>query len=207
MSRSTNRAIAILTVVLAVLLVLVPRAEAGTQTRALLPQSMSTTGARLLASGERGISFQVSLASGDLNLEPISAGSEDYVQASVPGWAATQEPGAPQIPSVEILLGVPFGVEVEIQVDPGEASIIALPAAVLPVVTERVEWDLDVLTKEGPALPSSVTDLLPAAKIYDSKKAYPGVLAEIANDGVIRQQRVVGVAVYPIQYISKKPDR
>ncbi len=29
---------------------------------------------------------------------------------------------------------------------------------------------------------------------------YPGALAEVASDGIVRQQRVAGIAAYPVQY-------
>jgi len=36
--------------------------------------------------------------------------------------------------------------------------------------------------------------------IYGGVAAYPGALAQVANEGVVRQQRVAGIAAYPVQY-------
>ncbi len=118
----------------------------------------------------------------------------------MPDWSVTQQPGEPQLPLLALSLGVPFDVDLQVDVVPGTASSLALTDPVVPAPTLRAEWDLAALTEGRSLLPTPVTEIDPVDEIYRSGAAYPGVLAEIADDGVVRQQRIVGVAVYPIQY-------
>jgi len=42
-----------------------------------------------------------------------------------------------------------------------------------------------------------------APSVYAQGAAYPGGLAELTGDGILRQQRVVGIAAFPVQYDPK----
>jgi hypothetical protein len=63
---------------------------------------------------------------------------------------------------------------------------------VLPATTQKVEWSPPAATGGVPALPAPIYAVEEDAAIYAGDAAYPGVLAEVTSDGVMRQQRVVG---------------
>ena len=74
-----------------------------------------------------------------------------------------------------------------------------MSAPVLPGVTQVAEWGLPV-EEDGMMLPEIVEVYEEDAAVYGGGQEYPGVLAEVSGDGMLRQQRVVGVSVYPVQY-------
>jgi uncharacterized repeat protein (TIGR01451 family) len=192
----------LLAVVGLVLLWPVPHADAANIPESQLPavQLQSGDGVQLLSSDESGITFRVSVPWDRLAAEPLTDNGRQFVRLSMPGWSVTQRPGEPQLPVVAVALGVPFGADLQVEAAPGAASSLALQGPVVPAATLRVEWDPATLTKGRGLLPAPIIEIDPAGDIYGSGAAYPGVLAEIADDGVVRQQRIVGLAVYPIQY-------
>ncbi len=192
----------LLFVIALVLLGPAPRADAASVPQPQTPavRLQPGDGVQLLSSDDGGITFQVSVPWDQLVVEPLTNDGRQFVRLSMPGWSVTQQSGEPQLPLVALALGVPFGVGLQVEVVPGATSSVALPNPVVPAPTLRADWDLDALTQGRSLLPTPVTELDPAGEIYGSGAAYPGVLAEIADDGIIRQQRVVGIVVYPIQY-------
>ena len=61
-------------------------------------------------------------------------------------------------------------------------------------------WDLDAPSKTH-AIPPVIETIRPDPALYASASPYPGELAKTLNDGIIRQQRVVSVGVFPVQYL------
>jgi hypothetical protein len=157
-------------------------------------------GVGLLSATAEGVAFEVAVPWEELRLEEVTAGDKQYARVSLPGWSATSQRGAPMLPQTVQSVGAPFGAAVSVRVEPGPTHTVALPAPVLPVVTQQVEWEPPLATEgiEALPVPSFVFEEDPA--VYAGEAAYPGALAQVASDGVMRQQRVVGIAVYPVQY-------
>lgn len=193
-----------LLLVVVVLVLFGPATQAGAQDipepQASAIQLQPGSGVQLLSSDASGITFQVAVPWDQLAVESLTDDGRPFVRLSMPGWSVTQQPGQPQLPVVAIALGVPFGAGLHVEAVPGTASSTALPSPVVPASTLRADWDLDALTQGHALLPTPVIEIDPADEIYGSRAAYPGVLAEITDDGVIRQQRIAGIAVYPVQY-------
>lgn len=153
------------------------------------------SGARLLSSSESGLVFDVRVPWQQLRLEPAGR----YVHASLPGWPATTEPGAPQLPQWTESIGAPLGAQVRVRVRPGRAHTLSLAAPVSPVPTVRAEWSAD--DPEGaPALPQPTWIFEEDPTVYGARAPYPAALAQPGGDGVMRQQRVVGIVTSPVQY-------
>jgi hypothetical protein len=157
-------------------------------------------GVRLLSATGEGVAFEVAVPWEQLRLEEVTAGDKEYVRVSLPGWSATAQPGAPMLPQMAQAIGVPFGAVVSVQVEPGPAHTLVLPTRAFPVVTQKVEWEPPSETEGIEALPAPSFVLEEDPAVYAGQAAYPGALAQVASDGVMRQQRVVGIAVYPVQY-------
>jgi hypothetical protein len=160
----------------------------------------STSAVTLLSSISTGVTFEVRVPWEQLILEPVMAGGTEYVRVSLPGWMTTAQAGAPVLPFVAEAIGTPFGVSVAVRVVPGPVHTWALAAPVLPMATEKMEWDPLTVVDGVPAVPAPSLALEEDPAVYASQAAYPRELAQVSSDGVLRQQRVVGLAAYPVQY-------
>jgi hypothetical protein len=166
----------------------------------LAPLASSDTVASLLSSSGSGVVFEVRVPWEQLTLETATVDGVNYVRVSLPGWTTTAQPGAPVLPFVAEPVGVPFGVSVAVRVVPGSAHTRVLSAPILPAATQTVGWEppTDAHGISPLPLPSYVVKADPA--VYATQAAYPQELTEVASDGILRQQRVVGICVYPVQY-------
>jgi uncharacterized repeat protein (TIGR01451 family) len=154
----------------------------------------------LASSTGAGVAFEVAVPWDRLLIGLKEYGGRQYAEVTLPGWTSTGEAGAPQLPMAAVALGVPFGVDLAVEVQPGPGHSFPLPAVPVPVPTLRAEWDWEALAQGGAWLPKPHRSLEEAPTVYDSADLYPGVLAGIESDGAVRQQRVIGVAAYPVQY-------
>ena len=163
----------------------------------------SGTKSKLLSSDNQGVSFRVDVPWEQLSLEPVIADGKDYLRVLLPGWSQTITPGLPALPLIVEKFGVPFGAKVSVSVVPGKAHTLKISAPVQPVVTQLVEFSLPEGLVESPSVSESNFIYAEDPSVYADEAVYPEVLAEISADGILRQQRVVGVAAYPIQYDPK----
>ncbi len=155
---------------------------------------------RLLDSSTAGVTFEVSIPWQDLSLETVVHDSVSFTRVSLPGWSSMPRAGAPALPMRVEQLGVPFGAEVGIQVTPGVSHIQVLSFPVQPVMTQDVIWGAPSDEVDPQPSMQKVFSYKQDAEIYAQNSAYPADLAEVSNDGVLRQQRVVGIAVNPVQF-------
>lgn len=96
----------------------------------------------------------------------------------LPGGAIGTEIGDPAVPSVGAVIGVPFGVDVRLDV--------------LAAEYDRVEG-VDVMTTPGPDGREVIS--------VDRPNAWsPATPAILGRSGVMRDQRIQGVALHPLQY-------
>ena len=85
--------------------------------------------------------------------------------------------------------------------EPGPAHTLALPAPVAPVATQEFAYEPVPASRGAPCLcPTPSLTVAEDPAVYGGAATYPGILAQVANDGVVRQQRVAGIAAYPVQY-------
>ncbi len=97
-------------------------------------------------------------------------------------------------------IGVPFGAEVTVEVTPGPAHRIALEVPVIPAATKVINEEQPIDAAADGNVPVYKDLLLEDADVYGGWGIYPGRLAEISGDFILRQQRIVGVSAYPVQY-------
>lgn len=154
-------------------------------------------GVRVLAAGETGVTFEVEVPWEQLRMEPAGSG---YMAVTLPGWLATMQAGAPKLPVRVEAIGVPPAAAVSVNVKPGRVHTRVLEAPVQPVATQQVRF-VPPDEFENLSVPPQPTLVVEAdGAVYGCDAAYPGVLAEVANDGIVRGQRVAGIAIYPVQY-------
>ncbi len=152
-----------------------------------------------MSSTDRAITLEVTLNPDSVSLRPVTVDGKEYVEVSVAGWAKMAEPGAPALPMAHAALGVPFGADLTVSVVPGRVHIVqmegdASPADAIPLGVQEAGLPL-ARSFRSPRGVSNGTRWCMARP-----RPFPGKLAEIVSDGVLRQQRIAGVAVYPVQY-------
>lgn len=167
-------------------------------------QAETTGELTLVSSNEREVIYEIKVPWQQLTLEPVMVDGKDYSTISLPGWSQTAQPGSPALPVITHKIGAPFEAEIEISVIPGTVHTRYLSSPVLPVVTQETIIDPFGIDFTPQALPETNLVYNEDPKIYSRNLFYPVSLSEKSADGVIRQQRVVGISVYPIQYNPAK---
>lgn len=160
-------------------------------------------GVELISSSEQGVSFHLSVPWESLKQESVQEEGRAYTSLSLPGWNRISQPGAPALPSRAVTIGVPFGAEVTVSVVTGNSRTITLDTPILPIFSQINDEAL-VLSQEGLPMQQVQTEILMDEDIYGTPDSYPGKLAEISSEGVMRGQRIVAVAIYPLQYQPAK---
>ena len=161
---------------------------------------------QLLSADEQKVVFEVAVPWGLLSLQEIQGESRDYVSVSLPGWMATSQPGAPQLPYNLEQIAVPFAAEVRINVVPGEVHTYALSAPILPAGTPSIAPEMPNKDESSTEFSAVNYQIIEDPFIYDGDQAYPNTLAEQINDGLLRQHRLVSIAFYPLQYHPGKAE-
>lgn len=150
-------------------------------------------------SNAREVSFHLTVPWQEVPLESISVEGDKFSVLRIPGWDQLIKPGAPALPYKVVMIGVPFGVDLALEVKVGKLKKINLNAPIIPaesqVLAQKPIPDMESLT-----FPQVQTQLRMDPDIYSKDTAYPGILAEINNDGIMRGQRIAAIAVYPFQY-------
>ncbi len=155
----------------------------------------------LIASSDHGVEFTVSVPWQSLQHEVVNVDGDLYTRLDLPGWSSTGQQGAPMLPFTSQSIGAPFGAELTIEVIPGRSHKIELSAPVLPAATLLSQIDSSA---PGVDAFNLVHVIDPDPQIYAGSEIYPDVLAEISVDGRLRQQRLVGVGITPLQYDPAK---
>lgn len=144
---------------------------------------------RLLDSDDDAIT--VELATVDYAMERVVHGGESFMSVEVPGFGATDDTGLPLLPLKGALLGVPFGVDVSLEIISVESEPLG-PVRVEPAPTQSVVRDGEFSTP--------VEDYVPDEEFYAGRSTFPSTIAELGFDTTLRHQRVVQIVFHPFQY-------
>lgn len=158
---------------------------------------------RLLSSDGSEVSFSISVPWEQMSLEPVTFEGKDYARVLLPGWYETITPGLPALPFMVEQIGVPFGAHVSISVEPGKVHTQKLTAPVVPVATQQANEPSTSDPFQSPVGVETSMVYVEDPSVYMEGAVYPGILAELSGDGVLRQQRVAGIAAYPVQFDPK----
>ena len=202
MPRSRMSGSAVVLVIL-MSITLVPRPTSASDSAEAVPPSdpiHRSHPVRLLSSTPAGIRFELDVPWQELRVEPATVGGKAYVRVSLPGWSFSAEPGAPELPFLTETVGVPYGARVSVRVEPGPVHTLALAAPVAPVATQEFAYGQVAAIEGLLPLPASSLTVAENPAVYGGATTYPGILARIANEGLVRQQHVAGIAIYPVQY-------
>ncbi len=151
------------------------------------------------ASGD-SITFEVRVPVETMAIKQIELDNQVYSVINIPGWSNLSQAGAPQLPFLTEVLGAPFGAKIKVTTMPGKTKRLKLDAPILPALTEEVVWDASFLSEDNWQEPVVNKMTIPDPKIYQRINAFPNELSEISNDAIVRQQRLISIALYPVQY-------
>ncbi|MDE3258674.1 MAG: C25 family cysteine peptidase [Gemmatimonadota bacterium] len=127
----------------------------------------------------------------DYQLRTVHLDGVAYTQVQLPGGMWLPEPGLPAVPVRGTLLGVPFGARIAVTVvgvEFEEISGVLLMPAPRSRSTGRGEFETEVEVYE------------PDVDFYATDGLYPEEQAVVSRIGVMRDQRVAGISLRPIQY-------
>ncbi|HZY42979.1 MAG TPA: C25 family peptidase propeptide domain-containing protein, partial [Anaerolineae bacterium] len=149
----------------------------------------AVSGLRVLRSDASGVLLE--LATPDYALVPIQADGHAFESLSVVGLNLTAEAGQPQLPMASALLGVPPDATVTVRVMADDGQLLSGRHDLIPAASPVPLMD---------ELQSGQTRRTVDAKAYAGTAAYPALMARLADDAWLRDQRLVRVEMYPFQY-------
>ncbi|HEY0607715.1 MAG TPA: C25 family cysteine peptidase [Herpetosiphonaceae bacterium] len=152
-------------------------------------QAESAPGIRLLHATTS--SAVLDLVTSRYSLTADSSSSDITQRLTLPGAGTSADAGKPQLPMFSALLSVPANARIELHVR--ETGSQALPGRYTIAATPRPA----PLTDD---LQPGATIATPDAPTYASSALYPAAPARIAEDGWLRNQRIVRIELSPFQY-------
>ena len=144
-----------------------------------------------------GITLQFTLP--ELTVSEAVRGNVRYHEARYADCRFTAEPGNPKVPVTRLMLGIPATATIEavnISAAPAEtrSGVRLMPVSIYDVHASDSQHSASQRWVErGSAYQSNV-----------GNHSYPGLpLARVVREGYIRSQRVIALALYPVQYFPK----
>ena len=140
----------------------------------------------LIAADERGVTLELAVPAP--NIEQIESAGQSYVRVRVPGWAATSQPGRPELPVRGILIEVPRTGQITLEIT--EAVSETIPGLLVYPLPPPPHPGQD----PGPAEP--VID----KPLYTSSIPFPLHAAEVERVGIMRGIAVARVMFSPFRW-------
>lgn len=138
-----------------------------------------------------GVSFDVAVYG--MSVKDTVYQGVTYQRLNIPEYLWSAQVGAPEVPVVRALVAIPDCEDIVLEVTTAD-SVTHENFRVYPV-PELVDSD----SPDGFLRENFVIDF----SVYNTNALYPGVKAEIVTTGYIRDQRIVQVALYPVQFNPK----
>lgn len=137
----------------------------------------------------------------DFQVAPVSGPEgEQYQLLKVPGCTLLDISEEPRLPLKAELLGIPPESEFQISVLEARTDALPGPYSIPPASQPKIEWP-DLRQAPADAGPQRIgTQWLKDDGVYAADALYPAQPALTLEPGFVRQQRVVPVHFYPIQY-------
>ena len=152
-----------------------------------------------------GINIQFRLPALEISDVNRFPNGKSYQSVRYADCGFTAEPGNPRVPVTRVMLGIPAAAEVDgVDVRAGE---VHTRAGVRLVPVPHTRWNKSGLTTrqslhENPEVPGAERRWEEKGRAYQARQPYPGKpLARIIRQGTIRSQRIVILALYPVQYL------
>ncbi|MCG9129935.1 T9SS type A sorting domain-containing protein [Candidatus Poribacteria bacterium] len=149
---------------------------------------ITTTGKiELVKDTPQGVTIQLNIEKSDLKINIEEQNSQLYQTLSFPNCRYTTGKGLPRIPMQTTLIGVPSDTNFTVHiVDRGDFSTFTLPHK----IANSRDGYIEELSEQK----------ITSNNIYTTNQYIPQDLAEIGSPGWIRDNRILPIQVYPIQY-------
>ena len=149
---------------------------------------------------DNGITVQFTLP--ELTISEVVRDNVRYQEVHYTDCRFTDESGNPKTPVTRIMLGIPASAEIEaVDVSAGPAEtrtgVRLVPVPIFDIVSSDSEHRASQHWAErGTAYQSK------GKSAFTGNRSYPGQpLARVIREGYIRNQRVIALALYPVQYL------
>ena len=147
--------------------------------------------ARIIETSDSEIIFE--LATDDYSVEDVEVGGGLFSRVVAPGYVSWREEGLPLLPRKAVLLGIPFGAEIRLDVVSTESENLGV-LRVEPAPRDEILWEPETEM----AIPTQRFSI--DEDFYETGGTFPPVIAELSEEGTFRHQRVVRVVLSPFQY-------
>ena len=140
-------------------------------------------------SDEKGLTFDYVLP--ELEEIHLSIADQEYTILRLADFGYTEQVGAPQLPSLRLLVGLPLEGNAQVTiVDTDVEEKMYSRIAPVPTLVRHIE-DESILTREK---------YMPDPDFYTTDGFYPQQVVEIEKPSFLRNQRVAGVILRPVQF-------
>jgi hypothetical protein len=141
---------------------------------------------RILSSDEHSLILDLTPPS--LETEPLPGQEKAYRKLRVQGWASTSLPGRPELPTKAVLIQVPAG---------GDISVEVLENA-WQSVPDRLVAPVPTISLREDGLPR--TDYTEDYGVYHSSGFFPETEVEVSTRGILRGVTVARLILYPFRW-------
>jgi len=147
-----------------------------------------------------GMDFEISVNWQELTFDMVDFEGEVFVKIASKGMETISQEGAPSLPFMTKAFGVPPTTTLSVTATPGKMYTIQLDYPVLPSAKQEIDWDFPETFSGQQIFPDSKFALEKDLEIYSGDTIFPNTYVKILNDGFVRQQRIMGLGIYPFQY-------
>ncbi len=155
--------------------------------------NLAQPGVNIVSETDRDITLSYTLPGYQVKTQVTSLG--ECQEVNVPGADLSSEPGEASLPAMAILVGVPAQRTIRLEIL--QADYQEIPGTYQLCTDQLMPPKIDVAGVIETAEPERVKTVYQAAQT----NYLPGSSAEILQNGFIRNQAVIQLAIYPAQYL------
>lgn len=122
----------------------------------------------------------------------------DYTVVEFAGGSGIYAVGSPNLPSQQVFIEIPMGATANVRVEPLQVSKLQLSRHVVP----SQEPFVDTVGAEE-VLPQTLAF---NSDVYASTSAFPGNVAEISYQGIMRGRNLAILRINPMQYVAAQQE-
>ena len=160
-----------------------------TSAQAPVNEDQPVPGLRLVQENADSLIFEINTPEYEINAQALSGIPTHHIQ--IPGYQTLAQAGSPELPFVSALINVPPQAKIEVRVLaqdsvplPGPFNIHPAPSPA-PLEDDLTPGQMQIIPDEG---------------IYGKAALFPGSPAQLGEEAWMRDQRLIPLRVFPIQY-------
>lgn len=167
-------------------------------TTAVVPSAAvaEAPGPRILETTADRIVFELEVP--QPSIDQVEAQGRTFDRFSLPDYPSTGRPGEPELPQINIAVGVPAEGEISVRVLEAKNDVLPGTYTVIPASAWTVQRDPET----GQALAESgvQAEFALDPEVYALDKMLPEAVATLDETAFLRQQRIARVSLHPVQF-------